>query len=43
ALVVLGRIVQTGIYGRKANYLLGKAMIDEAHNMEMISRKLSPI
>ncbi|CAG8609546.1 14241_t:CDS:2, partial [Dentiscutata heterogama] len=43
ALGVLGRIVQTGIYGRKANYLLGKAMIDEAHNMEMISRKLSPI
>ncbi|CAG8722557.1 9753_t:CDS:2 [Dentiscutata erythropus] len=43
ALVVLGRIVQTGIYGRKANYLVGKAMIDEAHNMEMISKKLTPI
>ncbi|KAF0359582.1 kinase-like protein [Gigaspora margarita] len=43
ALGVLGRIVQTGIYGRKANYLVGKAMIDEAHKMKTLSRKLSSI
>ncbi|CAG8786367.1 6526_t:CDS:2, partial [Gigaspora margarita] len=41
ALEVLGRIVQTGIYGRKANYFVGKAMIDEAQNMKMINRKFS--
>ncbi|CAG8816861.1 40275_t:CDS:2, partial [Gigaspora margarita] len=41
ALEVLGRIVQTGIYGRKANYLVGKAMIDEAQNMKMINKKFS--
>ncbi|CAG8807474.1 16040_t:CDS:1, partial [Racocetra fulgida] len=33
ALKVLGRIVQTGSYGQKANYLVGKAMIDKALNM----------
>ncbi|KAF0382296.1 kinase-like protein [Gigaspora margarita] len=43
ALGVLGRIVQTGIYGRKANYLVGKAMIDEARKMKTLSRKLTSI